>query len=292
MLYYVHSWYLDAIVFVNLANLVNFYVILGAAPTKFYMWYTPKAIILTTLRWLDFRTKKQHYLLYDFCYWANGLTLFYIWCLPHNTVLFQIIFLCANGPLAWSILAFNQSIVFHKWQQIVSVFIHISPMLFTFGLRWLKDDSFSVCNNFPLCDDVDVLTLMKQALFRFYLWWIVLYYCWIFIYLGSYIESRSFKTLYDRVAGNQMKFLFGEGAVFGQSHHLVKKAIYMSTHVVFGILTMTIACMLWYNKWAHMVFIMTMCTCSCYNASKHYDAQFITDRTVDTVSIASTAKNK
>ena len=35
-------------------------------------------------------------------------------------MLFQIVFLAANGPLAWSILAFNQSLVFHKWQQVLA----------------------------------------------------------------------------------------------------------------------------------------------------------------------------
>ena len=26
----------------------------------------------------------------DFCYWANGLVLFYIWCRPTDPVLFQV----------------------------------------------------------------------------------------------------------------------------------------------------------------------------------------------------------
>lgn len=75
--------------------------LLGVAPTQYYLWYSPKAVILITLRWLDFRAKKQHYLLYDFCYWANGATLLYLWLMPQSSTLFQIIFLCANGPLAW-----------------------------------------------------------------------------------------------------------------------------------------------------------------------------------------------
>jgi hypothetical protein len=75
--------------------------LLGAFPTRYYLWYSPKAILLITLRWLDFRAKKQHYLLYDFCYWANGALLLYLWVLPTSSTLFQIVFLCANGPLAW-----------------------------------------------------------------------------------------------------------------------------------------------------------------------------------------------
>jgi hypothetical protein len=180
-----------------------------------------------------------------------------------------------------SILAFNQSIVFHKWQQVVSVFIHVSPMFLTYGLRWHMSD-FNICDDeFPTCGSVTATALLSKALLRFYLWWIVLYYVWIFVFLGSYIESRSFKTLYDRVAGNQMKFLIGEGSAFGSSHHLLKKAVYMGCHIVFGCFTMGIACVWWQYWWAHLSFLLTICTCSCYNAAKHYDDQFRSDRLVE-----------
>jgi hypothetical protein len=48
--------------------------ILGAFPTKFYLWYTPKAIILITLRWLEFRRQKSHSLLFDFCYSTRNIS--------------------------------------------------------------------------------------------------------------------------------------------------------------------------------------------------------------------------
>jgi hypothetical protein len=212
--------------------------IIGLAPTMFYLWYTPKAVVLIIARWIDFRRKSQHYLLYDFCYWANAICLAYLWFFPKSPVMFQILFLCANGPLAWSILAFNQALVFHKWQQITSVFIHVSPMMVrcrqtslshpdavaqvTYGIRWYASD-FAVCENWPSCSDTSGLRMLWNTLTRFYLWWILLYYLWVFVFLGPYIESRSFKTLYDRVAGNQMRFLFGPGRAFSDAHHLIKK---------------------------------------------------------------------
>lgn len=74
-------------------------------------------------------------------------------------------------------------------------------MLLTYGLRWHSSD-FNICDDeFPTCGSVSAVQLLSLALLRFYLWWIVLYYIWIFVFLGPYIESRSFKTLYDRVAG-------------------------------------------------------------------------------------------
>jgi len=35
---------------------------------------------------------------------------------------------------------------------------------------------------------------------RFYVWWIVLYWMWVFLFLGDYLKTRSFTTLYDRCA--------------------------------------------------------------------------------------------
>ena len=60
---------------------------------------------------------------------------------PHHSPLtthrlFQIVFMCANGPLAWSVLAFNHALIFHSWQHITSLVIHTSPMLLTYGIRW------------------------------------------------------------------------------------------------------------------------------------------------------------
>jgi hypothetical protein len=83
-----------------------------------------------------------------------------------------------------------------------------------------------------------------------------------------------------------MKFLLGEGSTFGSSHHLLKKAIYMGCHVLFGSFTMAIACLWWQYWWAHLSFIVTVCTCSCYNASRHYDDQFRSDRLIELATTA------
>ena len=88
--------------------------LVGAAPQYFYLWHTPKAFGLTALRWHTFRKKGQHFMLFDFCYFANVLTLMYLFVFPDSATMFQTLFMVANGPLAWSVLTFNQSLVFHS----------------------------------------------------------------------------------------------------------------------------------------------------------------------------------
>ena len=83
--------------------------LLGAAPAQFYLWYTPVAAALCALRWYTFKKQLQHNLLYDFCYWVNGLAIVYLWIMFPSSTVFQILFVVANGPLAWSMLAYSQA---------------------------------------------------------------------------------------------------------------------------------------------------------------------------------------
>ncbi len=149
----------------GIINIVLSAFILGAWPGRFYLWYTPKAVVLIGLRWINFRRRGTHYLLFDFCYFANWMLLLYLWVFPNRPQLFQIVFIVANGPLAWSILAFNQSLVLHNWQQITSVFIHVSPSCLTLGLRWYASD-FAVCESWPLCEDVTHWRMFEVTAFR------------------------------------------------------------------------------------------------------------------------------
>ena len=59
---------------------------------------------------------------------------------PHFT---QICWCLANGPLAWSSLAFSHSLIFHSYPHLTSVVIHVSPTLVVHGLRWFRNDRFT-----------------------------------------------------------------------------------------------------------------------------------------------------
>ena len=154
--------------------------ILGAFPHLYHLWYTPKAVTLVGLRWWDFRAQKKHYLLFDFCYFANLVLLLFVWHRPQDPQLFQSVFMLANGPLAWATVAFNHSLIFHSYPHITSLFIHISPLLLTYGLRWSDPTpAFAVCPEGG-CNAVSVAELSGRGIWPFYIAWIVIYYIWIF----------------------------------------------------------------------------------------------------------------
>jgi hypothetical protein len=246
--------------------------VLGAAPAHFYLLHTPKAVLLISARWLAFVSERppRHLLLLDWCYCVNALGLLYLWAWPTDARLFQIFFVCANGPVAWSVLAFNQALVFHSWQHITSVFVHVSPLLLSYCLRW-HASAFAVCgSDFPKCAEPAPAELAWAAFSRFYIYWLVLYYVFVFVFLGRYIHERGFQTLFDRVSSHgPLAPLLQRLTRDGESElRLVKKAAYIFVHGVLGTLSMSLAAWLfWTSQAAHLAFIVAMCAASAWNGS-------------------------
>ena len=212
----------------GVVNVAATMYLLGAAPTLFYLLHTPKAVLLIGARWLAFVSERppRHLLLLDFCYCVNALGLLYVWAWPRDARLFQIFFVCANGPVAWSVLAFNQALVFHSWQHITSVFVHVSPMLLSYCLRWHAAAAFAVCDDFPRCPAPVPAALVWAAFSRFYAYWLVIYYVFVFVVFGRYIHERGFQTLFDRVSAHgPLAPLLQRLTREGESElHLIKKA--------------------------------------------------------------------
>jgi hypothetical protein len=263
---------------VGVVNVCATMYLLGKWPTRFYLWHSPKAVLLITMRWFSFVSQKpaQHFLLLDFCYFANALCLLYLWVWPGSALLFQICFICSNGPLAWSVLAFNQALVFHSQPHITSVFIHVSPMLLTYGLRWHASE-FAVCasGDFPSCaGGPSAHALVWQATYGFYAPWLVLYYFWVFVVLGPYIQSRGFQTLFDRVSEKGPLAPILRAIPDGTQLKLLKKAVYILSHFLFGTLTMGLAAVLFYSHHAHITFVCAIGVASAWNASTFYFEPF------------------
>jgi hypothetical protein len=52
--------------------------------------------------------------LLDFCYYCNLLLLAQLWIWPNEPRLFIVVFCAVNGPLAWAVILFRNSLVFHS----------------------------------------------------------------------------------------------------------------------------------------------------------------------------------
>lgn len=98
---------------------------LGSSPSTFYQLYTGKAIFLFALRFYLYRKEKMHYYLLDFCYYANVLHAVQVWFFPESCSLQKILFAFSMGPLAWSIVAFRNSMIFHSLDKVCTSSMHV-----------------------------------------------------------------------------------------------------------------------------------------------------------------------
>lgn len=234
----------DRIVFtLGVLNIGITSYIVGAFPTKFYIWHTLKVLLLLSLRFKYFHQRKMHYKLFELCYVVNFLSLVYIWIFPKSEVLFQVLFGLANGPLAWSVLAFKNSLIFHNREQMTSAFIHMSPMIWTYGLRWNPSLEHSVDSGEFQSD----LTRFLRPVLTLYLPWIIGYYFIVFVILGPRAKQKGNKTLFDQLVAE------GKATIFMKMtpYELVNKGLYLLGHFSMGSFVVGLTPFLWKSFYGH-----------------------------------------
>ncbi|KAF7248403.1 hypothetical protein EG68_09977, partial [Paragonimus skrjabini miyazakii] len=86
---------------------------------------------------------RSNYLLFmlDMCYLINALSLILVWGLPTSHRLQSVQFGLANSHAYCGAFLYRNAVVFHDFQKLVSSFIHILPVLFSFLLRWFPKET-------------------------------------------------------------------------------------------------------------------------------------------------------
>jgi hypothetical protein len=181
--------------------------LLGRRPNDIYYTYHVIVIIsLVAIRLINYRIKKWHYYLFDFCYFANALIVYFLMIDPKNDILFKVFFVYANGPFGLAIPAFKNSMIFHKIDNLTSIAIHIIPLATSWNLRWTtlayektlkEEDRYFL--TLPEDDqnlDFNFFNKMFLIPFALYLLWALLYYVKVFIVSSKKIADRNYETMF------------------------------------------------------------------------------------------------
>ena len=67
----------------------------------------------------DFLLNFVLHLVYDLCYYINLLTLIYLWIFPSSKILFSVTYTLCHGPLAFAIVLWKNSLVFHSMNSFI-----------------------------------------------------------------------------------------------------------------------------------------------------------------------------
>ncbi|KAK6208758.1 F-box protein [Colletotrichum tabaci] len=102
-------------------------LLMGGWPEYFHLWYTVQVMYFMPIRYFTYHRRGYHYFLADLCYFVNLLLVLSIWIFPSSKRLFLATYCLAFGNNAVAIIMWRNSLVFHSFDKVTSLFIHIMP---------------------------------------------------------------------------------------------------------------------------------------------------------------------
>ncbi|CEL92281.1 unnamed protein product [Vitrella brassicaformis CCMP3155] len=276
--------------FIGVCNLICDTWVLARCPEDFWLVHAVKTPVLFFIRYFDYRRAATHYYLLDFCYEANAL--FACYCIyglgcgvvglpklpgfdTDNPRIFKVVFAWVTGPLSWGLALNRNSLVFHSLDMTTNLFIHATPCLAVWAIRWHADrvlDKWQflprVCepsSPSPIYCDATAYELLVLPLLVYILIWQVPYYLVMFKVAAKRIEKRNYDTVYLYML-RTIKPLAAIVKAAGSWGPLV----YMFIHALGCSLCMLLSFIWWRSYWAHTIFLASMVALAVWNGSTYY----------------------
>jgi len=239
--------------------------LVGAHANLVAQYYGLMAVVLIGFRFVNYKRMNWHYFLFDFCYFANFWLLAYLFFNPSNGTLFLLCFGMSNGPLIWAIPTWRNSMVFHSIDKVTSVFIHMTPPIVTYSIKWFHDThypNYNICIN-PNCDEPFYYYIILPLVP--YIIWQILYYIKVEVLSSHKNRMTSVKWLLE---GDKKGFIAKMSSIpFGEKNiHLG----FILMQFIYTILTMLPVPFLWNNRIYHVILIIVMTLISLWNGATFY----------------------
>lgn len=150
-------------------------------PDLFPYWYASIIPLILGSRYFYFRSGGNQYFMIDFCYFAIFCSMMNLFLIQNSALFFRVCYICCTGPLTLAIPVWRNSFVFHDYDKIVSVYIHILPSMLYYTLRHNGSylDIFFGATTGGLCTRSNCEPLRATD----YVLAVLLYMFWQFIYL-------------------------------------------------------------------------------------------------------------
>jgi len=273
-------------------------------PQVFWIVHLVKACIFLPWRYVRFSQRGWELYLLDFCYVNTYytvlcciVTFLSAFCgipnLLHNYghAAIRVGFAFANGALLLAIPLFNNKLVFHDIDNTTSMYIHLSPAVMLWTLRWgggfgtsLIEDwwpgMFDVCPNmradgflrsfqslFWGPDDCEG-TFAEFVLYPALCWiclWAMPYALLMFGCLASWIEREHKGCLYqDTLVSKDIM-----GRIVNAAPEKLKPLAFLGIHLAWTAFSGTFSIILWNSFALHTLYVLAVGTFALHNGSKY-----------------------
>ncbi|KKZ64319.1 hypothetical protein EMCG_09703 [[Emmonsia] crescens] len=255
--------------------LISGYLI-GAYPEYFFYWYTAQFCYFMPIRYYTYRKRGYHYFLADLCYFVNFLTVLAIWVLPGSKRLFLSTYCLAYGNNAIAIAMWRNSLVFHSFDKVTSLFIHIMPPVTLHCLAHMTPPEI-LLNRFPAIYNIKFSepgSPEHYSLAAMMIWATVPYAVWQLSYHFLITVRRREKiaagrpTSFTWLRKSYAKTWIGKFVLSLPTP--LQEPAFMLIQYSYALLTIT-PCPLWFwYPWASSLFLMVVFTWSVYNGATFY----------------------
>ena len=253
---------------IGLLRILAEFYLLGKAPCYYPLWHTFWAAVLLSARVVYYRLLRYHYFLFDFCYYANSFVLLFLWVWNDSEWLFGVTWAYSVGPLLFAVPLYNNMIVLQHIDKTTSNFIHFSPALTMWAVRWWD------CASMPVTTTTPGFFSFYLPAMGMYLIWAVLYYLIIFVITFQRCQAKHNLTLYTWMMEDSKAYAYRWSGAFGEA---LRPLIFMLGHLtVFsvGIVVSYIAMVSFVMNTALLMWIGVI---SVWNASGYYMEYFAKD---------------
>lgn len=266
---------LDTIAF-NLGVVMfgGFAYIMGRWPHRgFYIFYSIFVPLLIFIRFVNYIQKKWHYFLIDFCYFAGAIIVLFVSVGSKNDYLYRVAFMYANGALAVATAAFSNKLVFHKFDQLISISLHAVPLTCMWNVKQITieyektlPDSERRFARHPTNESFrDAFIKNFVVPYALYFIWAACYYTVNFIISAKKIREQQYLTLYTWFS--EMKWAGPYLRMFGRKW---AGLIFMTYHLIFFSICHIFAVISFYYETAHTCLTLLWLNVCIWNGSVYY----------------------
>ncbi|OAR05811.1 hypothetical protein LLEC1_03777 [Akanthomyces lecanii] len=251
--------------------------LIGAYPEYFHIWYTAQLVYFMPIRMFTYHRRGYHYFLADLCYFVNVLLMLSLWAFPASKRLFTAAFCLAFGNNAVAIIMWRNSLVFHSFDKVTSLFIHIMPCATLHCLVHLYPED-RLHDRFPAIWTIktaepgsatayaNLVSMLAWSTIPYALWQLS-YYFFITVRRREKIAAgrpTSFTWLRRSYARTWI------GKLVLSMPDTLQEPTFMLIQYLYAVLTM-LPCPLWFiSRYASTVFLLVVFAWSIYNGSTYY----------------------
>ena len=278
---------------------------LGRAPQFYWSYAGVKSVALNGVSYHLKRRDHQRLYLLDLChvlsfaYTAYSVAALAAWAFPEvrpavapytsSPVAFRGAFALANGPLGVAVPTLANALVLHSPRQTAALFIHISPPIVTWALRWHPDAHERAFPGILPVRDLDDTentvpygALIAPALRLYFAWWLA-FAVWMMLdgrrrgNVGNAgtagdNKSKTHDTVYHRTLGGAEANALGKLAGYDPnvSHKKTPVAKYLLAHAVLCVALICVSPLFYRSYAAHTAFVCALLCCSVWNGARRY----------------------